>query len=268
MLHHESFGSPDRDCVLLSAGLGGSGAFWRPQIAALAAHFHVVVYDQRGTGGSREPLPEGYSIDAMADDVAEILDIRGIARCHFVGHALGGLVGLKLARRAPARVGKLVLVNAWPAPDPHTARCFDVRLALLRQSGIEAYVKAQPIFLYPAAWLSRHAQEVAAEEAHGIRHFQGVDTIEKRIAALRAFDMADELGAIRAPTLVAASRDDILVPWTASQRIAGAMPNARLWLVDSGGHGFTVTEPDAFNAETLKFLLAETAPASLDASNA
>lgn len=254
MLHHESFGSPDRACVLLSAGLGGSGAFWRPQIAALAEHFHVVVYDQRGTGGSREPLPEGYSIDAMADDVIEVLDARGIERCHFVGHALGGIVGLALARRAPARVGRLVPVNAWASADTHTARCFEMRLALLQHVGVEAYVKAQPIFLYSAAWLSANAEAVDAEVRHGIAHFQGADTIEKRIAALLAFDMAGELRHISHPTLVAASRDDVLVPWTASQRLADGLPNARLWMVESGGHGFTATAPEAFNAELIAFL--------------
>jgi aminoacrylate hydrolase len=254
MLHHESFGSPDRDCVLMSAGLGGAGAFWRPQIAALAEHFHVVVYDQRGTGGSREPLPEGYSIDAMADDVVEILDARGIGRCHFVGHALGGIVGLKLAARTPARVSKLVPVNAWGSADSHTARCFDMRLALLRHVGVEAYVNAQPIFLYSAAWLSANAEAVTAEVQHGIAHFQGADTIQKRIAALLAFDMVDELRRITHPTLVVASRDDVLVPWTASQRLVDTMPNARLWMVESGGHGFTATAPEAFNAELIAFL--------------
>lgn len=254
MLHHESFGSPDRECVLMSAGLGGAGAFWRPQIAALAEHFHVVVYDQRGTGGSREPLPDGYAIEAMADDVVEILDARGIGSCHFVGHALGGIVGLKLAHRAPARVRKLVPVNAWAAADSHTARCFAMRLSLLRHVGVEAYVNAQPIFLYSAAWLSANAEAVDAEVRHGIAHFQGADTIEKRIAALLAFDMADELRAIPHQTLVAASRDDILVPWTASQRLANGLPNARLWMVESGGHGFSATSPEPFNAELIAFL--------------
>lgn len=254
MLHHESFGPPERDCVLLSAGLGGGAAFWAPQIAALAEHFHVVVYDHRGTGRSPGPLPEGYSVAAMAEDVLEVLDARRIGRCHFIGHALGGLVGLALARRAPDRLHRLVLVNAWASADPHTARCFDMRLALLRHVGVEAYVRAQPIFLYPAAWLSAHAAQIAEEEAHGIRHFQGIDTIEKRIAALRAFDMAGELGRIPHPTLVAASRDDVLVPWTASRRLAETMPHARLWLVAEGGHGFTATEPEAFNREAVAFL--------------
>ena len=148
--------------VLLSSGLGGAGSFWAPQLEALCRRHRVVTYDQRGTGRSAGPLPDPYSISAMADDVVEILDELGIARCHFVGHALGGLVGLDLALRRPGRVASLVLVNAWARGDAHTLRCFDVRRDLLR-IGPEAYVRAQPLFLYPAPWMSRNAERLARE---------------------------------------------------------------------------------------------------------
>ena len=38
--------------VVLSAGLGGLGHFWRPQLEALGGHYRVIVYDQRGTGAN------------------------------------------------------------------------------------------------------------------------------------------------------------------------------------------------------------------------
>ena len=253
-MHYEVHGEAlSKGTVLLSSGLGGAGSFWAPQLQALCRQHRVVTYDQRGTGRSAEPLPDPYSITAMADDVTEILDELGIGRCHFVGHALGGLVGLDLALRRPDRIGSLVLVNAWARGDAHTARCFDVRRDLLR-IGPEAYVRAQPLFLYPAPWMARNAQRLAREHEHALAHFQGTDTLLKRIAALLAFDAADRLGEIACPTLVAAARDDLLVPWTASETLAAGIPGARLWVVAEGGHGFTVTEPDAFNAALCGFL--------------
>ena len=240
--------------VLLSSGLGGAGAFWQPQLAALSERYRVIVYDQRGTGANREPLPDGYTIGAMADDVVAILDALDVAHCAFVGHALGGIVGLELALRAKDRVDRLVLVNAWAKTDVHTKTCFAIRKNLLLHVGPEAYVQAQPIFLYPAPWLSAHAERMKREEAHGVAHFQGTDTLLKRIGALEAFDVSDRLAEIAVPTLVAAARDDVLVPWTASQRLAEGMPRARLWLTPEGGHGYTVTEPDLFNAGLLAFL--------------
>ena len=239
---------------MLSAGLGGAGAFWQPQLEALCEQFRTIVYDHRGTGANTEALPEGYSIAAMADDVTCILDEAGVERCCFVGHALGGLVGLDLALRAPARLTSLVLVNAWAAVHAHTKRCFAVRTALLEHVGPEAYVRAQPIFLYPAAWLARNEATIAQEEAHGIAHFQGRDTLMKRIAALLAFDVTGRLGEVSVPTLVAASRDDVLVPYPCSQTLADGLPDATLWFAEEGGHSFSVTDPRPFNMALLDFL--------------
>lgn len=255
-MHHEITGrtDPAAETIVLSAGLGGAGAFWQPQMAALNTRFRVINYDQRGTGRNTEALPDNYTIGHMADDVIAMLELLGISKCHFMGHALGGIVGLEIALRKPSLLSKLVLVNAWAKADSHTARCFAVRKHLLLNTGVEAYVQAQPIFLYPAAWLSQNAERVALEEKHGIAHFQGADTILKRIGALLAFDVSKRLNEIKVPTLVAVSRDDVLVPWTASQILADGLPNAELWMVPEGGHGFTVTQPDAFNARMLSFL--------------
>jgi aminoacrylate hydrolase len=240
--------------IVLSAGLGGAAAFWRPQFAALQAQFQVLLYDQRGTGANRQALQTPYSIAAMADDVLEVLDAAGIGQCHFMGHALGGLVGLELALRAPTRLQSLVLVNAWAKTDSHTKRCFAARIALLQHVGPEAYVRAQPIFLYPASWLSQNEALIAQEEAHGIAHFQGTANLQARLNALLAFDVSDQLASIRTPTLVAASRDDVLVPYIASERLAAAIPGAKLWITPEGGHAFTVTDPAPFHAVLLDFL--------------
>jgi aminoacrylate hydrolase len=248
-------GKPDAaEAIVLSAGLGGVTAFWKPQLAVLEQHFRCVLFDQRGTGANAEPLPTGYTIGDMADDVVKVLDAAGIAQAHFVGHALGGLVGLELARRFPARVRRMVLVNAWAKADRHSGRCFDIRIGILNAQGVAAYVATQPIFLHTAPYLSANFDKITAEVAHGVAHFQGPDTLLKRIGALRAFDVSDALGSITARTLVAASRDDLLVPWTASEVLAAGLPAGRLWLTERGGHAFTVEHPEPFNQAMLDFL--------------
>jgi aminoacrylate hydrolase len=247
-------GREDGEPVLLSAGLGGAAAFWGPQLPALEADFRVIQADHRGTGANREALPEGYTISHMAWDALEVLDLAGVDRAHVVGHALGGLVALELARMAPARVGRLVLVNAWTKADVHTERCFDVRLGILAAQGPAAYVAAQPLFLHSAEYASAHHARILAEIAHGTAHFQGEDTLRKRIAALRAFDATEFLPRISNPVLVAAAKDDLLVPWTASWRLAEYLPNATLWLADHGAHAFTVERPEPFNLAMRAFL--------------
>jgi aminoacrylate hydrolase len=241
--------------VLLSSGLGGAAAYWAPQLPALQARFRVITYDHAGTGRNACPLPDdGYSIAAMADDVLHILDQAGTEACHFVGHALGGLVGLHLAIHAPERLRSLTVVNGWAKVDAHTRRCFEARLTLLQHAGVAAYVRAQPIFLYPATWLAANEARVAAEDAHGIAGFQGEDTLRKRVGALLQFDASGSLATISVPTLVVAARDDVLVPATQSECLAAAIPGSSLHELEWGGHAINVTDPTGFNAALATFL--------------
>ncbi|MFC0408575.1 pyrimidine utilization protein D [Roseomonas elaeocarpi] len=255
-MRFETHGRTDAaaETVILSAGLGGAAAYWRPQMAALAERFRVLTYDQRGTGQNAEPLPDPYAIGSMADDLLEIAEAAGAGRVHLVGHALGGLAALDFAHRFPERTGRVAVVNGWARADAHTRRCFTARTTLLRHAGPEAYVAAQPIFLYPAAWLSANAAAVEAEVAHGLAHFQGEANLLRRIDALLRFDATEALPSIHAPALLVAAHDDVLVPWTASRALAEALPDARLAAMDTGAHACNVVEPDRFNALLLPFL--------------
>jgi aminoacrylate hydrolase len=256
-MHFEIHGrtDPDAPAILLSSGLGGSGSYWVPQIPALAPHFRVITYDHRGCGKTGGTVPEDGGISAMADDVMEIVDQLDLQRFAFMGHALGGLIGLELALRRPDMISRLILINAWSKADPHSGHCFDVRIELLEKSGVPAFVKAQPLFLYPAQWMAENAERMAADEAHGVAHFQGRDNVLRRIAALRAFDIDARLGEISTPTLVIATRDDLLVPYSRSLRLVDGMPNAELALSDFGAHAVNIVHPDPFNETVLNFLL-------------
>lgn len=254
-LHYELYGNPDAaQTVVLCSGLGGAAGYWTPHLAALGADLRVLSYDQRGTGRSPATLDEAYSIAEMADELLALLDSLDMQHCLFVGHALGGLVGLQMALQRPALLQRLVLINAWAAPNAHSARCFDARVQLLLHSGPAAYVAAQPLFLYPPSWIVANGERLEADLAHALAHFPGEANTLRRIAALRAFDIQARLSEIKVPTLVMASRDDSLVPWTQSVQLAEGLANARLEVRDFGGHAFNLTEQADFEASVLAFL--------------
>lgn len=258
-LHYELHGGPvaGREVVLLSSGLGGSGAFWAPQMAALTERWPVVLYDHRGTGRSVRELPDDYTVAHMAEDMVKVMDALALPKAHVVGHAAGGNAGLQLALDQPDRLGKLVVVNGWSRPDPHIQRCFDTRVHLLNDSGPQAYVHAQPIFLYPADWISRNDARLQAEEPHHVAGFPPREVMLARINALLAFDVDARLDEITHRVLISASADDMLVPPSCSQRLAGRLPNADYQVAAWGGHGFTVTDPETFNEGLIKFLEGE-----------
>ena len=252
-LYYEAHGE-GAETVLLSAGLGGSAAFWAPQMEALTKRFRVVLYDHRGTARSIRKLTKPHSVDAMAADIRLVMDASKTKVAHIVGHAAGGLAAMALALKSPKRVGKLVVVNGWSKPDPHIARCFEARVALLKKSGKRAYVRAQPLFLYPATWISENTERLDAEEEHMVKGFPAADVMLARIEALLAFNIDAKLPKITAPVLVSASADDMLVPVSCSKRLAERLPNATLDITPWGGHGMSVTDPEVFNSTLLDFL--------------
>lgn len=255
-MHLEITGRQDSAAptLVLSSGLGGVTGFWQPQLAALNAGYRVVRYDQRGTGRSAQPLPADYSMTMMAAELAEALTQHGIERFGVIGHALGGLVGLQLALDYPERVERVAVINGWLRLHPHTRRCFQVRQDLLLHVGVEAFVRAQPLFLYPAEWMAQHQPRLAEEEAAHIAHFQGRDNLLRRLNALMCADFTAHAARITQPVLAICSQDDLLVPWSCNAQLADALPNAQQIAMCWGGHAMSVTDAEGFNSLLLQWL--------------
>lgn len=252
-LYYEEHGPGGRPPVILSPGLGGSAGYWDSNVEALLAAGHrVVLYDHRGTGRSGGTLEPGLTVDDMAEDLWCLINHLGDVDVTLVGHALGGVICLCVAHRAPRLIERVVAINALAKPDPHFIRCFETRLALL-DVGVEEFVHAQPIFLYPARWSSANADRLRADEQHQLEHFQGVANVEARIGALTAFDIDERLPHIRLPVLLIAAEDDLLVPASCSDELARSLPQATLRRM-TGGHACNVTNPAEFNDIMLSWL--------------
>jgi aminoacrylate hydrolase len=194
------------------------------------------------------------SVDDFADDMLTLMDELDIDQTHIVGHAAGGVAGLALALKAPERLTKLVVVNGWAKADPHFLRCFEARLNLLHHAGVEAFLRAQPIFLYPANWISAHTEELDAELPHQMASFPGVEIVEKRIAALAAFDACGRLAGLGKKVMVVVANDDMLVPSVAGEMLADELGDAPVENIVCGGHACNVTDPDTFHSIVLDFL--------------
>ncbi|EPS5424174.1 pyrimidine utilization protein D [Klebsiella michiganensis] len=238
---------PGAPVVVLSAGLGGAGGYWLPQRAALEPYYQLVSYDHKGTGENGGPLPVGYSMAAMAQELNAALQAAGIVRFALVGHALGALIGLQLALDHPEAISALVLVNGWLTLSPHTRRCFLVRERLLHAGGAQAWVEAQPLFLYPAEWMASRLPRLEAEDALAISHFQGKENLLKRLNALKQADFSRRAAAITCPTLIISAADDLLVPASCSRVLQAAIPGSQLAEMAWGGHACNVTDTATFN---------------------
>ncbi len=241
--------------VLFISGLNGVGRYWAPQVPLFSKHFHMITYDQRGTGGSDQVQRE-FSVDQMAEETVALMDALNIERAHIVGMSTGGAIGQTLAIVHPQRVAKLALCSTWTHCDAWFRRLFHARRDLYRQAGADLHAQFHPLFLYSPDYVNAHDAEIEEERSRAPTKSSPVEVAIGRIDALLAFDRRAGLAQIKAPTLVMGSSNDFITPSYFSKALTQAIPGAQLAMFDGGGHSFTKTRAEEFNRTLLAFLSA------------
>jgi 3-oxoadipate enol-lactonase len=153
--------------------------------------------------------------------------------------SLGGMVGMWLAINAPERIDRLVLccTSAKLGPPSMWAE----RAATVRAHGVDAIADAGI-----GRWLTDGFVAREPETAAEVRAMLAATPAEGYAgccAAIEGMDLLDRLGEIRAPTLVIAAAQDPATPPEHGERIANAVPGARLAVIDDAAHLATVEQP-------------------------
>jgi sigma-B regulation protein RsbQ len=103
--------------IPFSHGFGCDQRMWRHVAPAFTSAYRTVLFDHVGSGRSDLVAYDHTRYDSLsgyADDVVEICAALDLRDTVFVGHSVSAMIGVLAARRAPGRIGALVLV----APSP------------------------------------------------------------------------------------------------------------------------------------------------------
>jgi 3-oxoadipate enol-lactonase len=221
---------------------------WEPQMKALTQEFRVVRYDRRGHGKSGVPAGP-YSVERFGRDVLAILDDLNIAKVHWCGLSMGGMVGQWLGANAPDRVGKLILANTTcHFPDPTR---WDDRIKAVRQGGIAAVADAAL-----ASWLTADFRERQPQIAASVKAMLLATPVDGYIAsceALSTLDQRDLLPNIKAPTLIIAGRHDTSTTIADGEFMRSRIPGASMTILDAA-HISNIEQPHAFTDAVIGFL--------------
>ncbi|WP_431836870.1 alpha/beta fold hydrolase [Cellulomonas sp. Y8] len=229
-------GSP----VLLLQGQATAMAGWDRVAADLASEFRVLRTEQRGVAGT-DPgpggrVPDGLTTRDLAGDVRAVLDAAGVATAQVVGHSMGGKIAQWLAVDAPDRVASLVLLATSAGASDGVPRDAEAHRLLLAGDGA-----ARTRLFFDDAWAARHPDEV--------RTFFALDADRPTLRALYRASAEHAalgaLGAVVAPTLVVHGTEDRLARLASAERLAAAVPGARLVAVAGARHGLHLDSAEA-----------------------
>lgn len=242
---------PDIVCL---HGWGLHGGVWTCLGDAWLPGCRRHIIDLPGHGRNRrEPL--GGSLPAIAAKILSAAPPRAI----WLGWSLGGMLALTIARLAPERVEKLILVGTSPrfvqAPDwPHA-----VPLSTLAQFAEDLAADYSHTLV---RFLSLQAGKAGLDRAvlRQLRKFAreypspATQALQTGLAVLQQSDLRPELGEIRQPVLMVHGRWDKLVPLAAADYLATQLANARLVAVDQAGHAPFLSHPDRFQQAATAFI--------------
>ena len=112
-LNVASAGPEDGEPIIFLHGFPESHRTWRHQLAGLADRYRLYAPDQRGFAASDKPRGvENYETDKIVADLFALADALGLDRFTLAGHDWGGAAAWMAALSHPARLKRLVIVNA------------------------------------------------------------------------------------------------------------------------------------------------------------
>ena len=245
-------GSP----VVLIMGFGISGRAWAPQVEALRQHHRVLIFDNRGIGGS-ESSKTPYGFADLADDTVALMDHVGFDRAHVVGVSMGGMISQHVAIRHPDRVRSLSLIATFPGGSFRHAVPPRRALQLFVQANTSRGAKriaALRRLLYTDSYLAT-AQPEKTFSAGNLEVFAVPADTTTRLNQLRAVlrhDVTRDLARVDAPTLIIKPEADQLVRPHNSERLHQLIRGSTILRLKDAGHGATHQRADDVNRALLE----------------
>lgn len=237
------------ETVVLLHGFGGDAQNWRFALEPLAASRTVVAVDLPGHGNSAKNVGDG-AIPGFVDTVIAVLDARGVAAAHLVGHSFGGLVATQVALAHPDRVSSLTLVAPAGLGGSVNASFVDGFVDADSRQQVKAVLST---LFAPGFQVNRQLVEE-------VLRYKRIEGVQEALATLRdhtfpdgrqAIETWQSLEDIAARILVVWGQDDQVIE---AGHIANAPGSATIELLEGVGHSPHIEAAGRFNRIVADFL--------------
>jgi pimeloyl-ACP methyl ester carboxylesterase len=247
-------GSGDRHLLLVHGFTGAKEDFGEVLDRLADAGWHAVAPDLRGHGSSDQPADEGaYDLERFADDVWALAEALGWDHFVLLGLSLGGMIAQIAALRDPGRLDGLVLMDTTHGPlEGIDAGDLELGVSIVREHGMAALEELQSTREDPLAspaslrlraerpgWAEYERRKFLSSSAA-----MWVAVVSQMVSQVDRLDRLTTLPP-SLPVLVIVGEQDkaFLGP---SERMAKAVPGARLAVVADAGHAPHFENTDAW----------------------
>jgi 3-oxoadipate enol-lactonase len=241
--------------ILISGANGDHQSVWPPSVVdALAMHFQVIQFDNRGVGQSDQP-DVLYSIEMMADDVEGLMQALQLQQAHLIGYSMGGQIAAKFAEKYPEKISKMIACVSYANINTHVRLFGETLLELHELNLAESVIEKIGLpWIFSNQYLEKNFSSLKKprEESQP----KSLIGFKRHFAAQCAFKSEAEcFRNIKAPTLFIAGDEDLICPPDDVKKFADLIPNSQMIIFSEAGHLLSLEYPDKFAQVICDFLI-------------
>lgn len=249
-------------------GWAGSGRYWESTARDLADEFDCLLYDLRGFGRSRLPLPEAiadlprltYELEEYAHDLAVLLDAFKLQRVYINSHSMGASVATLFLNRYPERVEKAILTCSGIFKYDEKAFAafhkFGGYVVKFRPRWLSKIPLADKFFM--ARFLHRPLpsaiRRAFLDDFLSADYEAALETIFTSVSKQAAEVMPQEFAKLSVPTLLVAGEYDQIIPAEMGRQAAALNNSVEFTLIPNTAHFPMLEDPATYLQRVQQFL--------------
>jgi (E)-2-((N-methylformamido)methylene)succinate hydrolase len=239
--------------LILIHGVGLDLEIWEPLAERLAANRRLIRYDMLGHGASAKPAGP-YALADFTRQLGRLLEDLGLEAADLAGFSMGGMVAQGFALEAPGRVRRLVLLNTVFDRSPEARAAIEARLGAVSAGGYAAGVEAAI-----ERWFTPEFRAREPECVEAVRRRLAGNDLAAYAAAYAVFatadrELADAVGRIAAPTLVATGAEDQHSTTAMAEALAARLRYGVCRILEGQRHMTPLEAPDRLAGMIEEFL--------------
>jgi len=257
-LLYRVYGNKGGNPLVLLSPLGSTLDDWDPAVIdGLAKYSTVIVFDNKGVGGSSGKTPA--TITEMAHDATSFIKAIGYSKVDLLGFSMGGFIAQEIVETEPQLVNKLILVGTGPQGSEGLS---DIGKKLSSAGSLSP----KELFLAGLFAPSEHSRQLGEQSFARIKAKQegrdlplSKESFGAEFTAVLGWAQPNPAAFERAktvtnPVLIFGGQYDFFIPVVNPVRLYQTLPNARLILLPDAGHASFFQYPELFVQETANFL--------------
>jgi pimeloyl-ACP methyl ester carboxylesterase len=243
--------------ILFGHGLFDHKEIFRDQINTLKGSYRCVAVDQPGHSGA-DFHREGWTMDDMAEEAAELVRKLGHDKAVFVGLSQGAMVYIRLAAKYPEMVAGLVLMDTSAGPEPVDEVGTYYAWSRILRDGPEEEIYSRALPKYQLVLYGKHflvnRPEDAKKEADILLGHDKEGLWQATVTVFERTPIYHLLPKIKAPTLIICGEEDAGTVVARSEEIQRSITGSELVVIPEAGHHAPLENPKPVTEAVVHFM--------------